>query len=160
MRFRAQHRLAAPVDAVADRLVDPSFHHDLELPDLALLSVVEHVDDGTRAVLALRYEYVGRIDPVVQRLLSGRRPIWVQGFVLDRATGGGRLTFATEGHGDRLRAGADFVLRAEDPGTLWELEGEVKVRVPLLGGAAERRLVDGVLQRLAIQADQLAARLP
>lgn len=160
MRFRAEHRFAGSVAAVAELLVDPAFHEDLELPDLSLLGVVDEVDDGTQAELALRYEYVGHIDPVVQRLLAGRRPKWVQGLVLDRPTGTGRLTFAAEGQGDRLQAGAEFTLRAEGEETVWDLQGEVKVRVPLISRAAERRLVDGVLRRLATQAAQLAERLP
>ena len=160
MHFHAEHRFAASVDAVAALLVDPSFHEDFELPDLALRGVVNNVDDGTHAELALRYEYVGRIDPVVQRLLGGRRPMWVQSLVLDRATGVGRLSFAAVGQDDRLKAGAHFTLRADGDETVWDLEGEVKVRVPLIGRAAERKLVDGVLGRLTIQADQLAERLP
>ncbi len=160
MRFRAEHRFVASVDAVAALLVDPSFHEDLELPDLALVGVVDHVDDGTHAELALRYEYVGRVDPVVQRLVGSRRPMWVQGLVLDRATGVGRLSFAAAGQDDLLKAGADFTLRTDGGETVWELEGEVKVRVPLIGRAAERRLVDGVLDRLTIQAEELAERLP
>ncbi len=78
MRFDTEHRFAAPVRAVADVLVDPAFHRGLQLPDLRLLDVVDHQDDGDDALLSLRYEYVGHLDPVVRRLLGDRRLTWLQ----------------------------------------------------------------------------------
>ena len=162
MRFHAEHRIRAPVGAVADLLVDVPFHRDLELPDVELLDVLHHDDDGAAALLTLRYEYVGRLDPPFARLLGGRRLTWVQEVTVDRDAGIGRLTFAAEGGEDRLHGRAEFALRAEDDETLWLLHGEVRVRVPLVGGAAERRVLAGVLSRLEIEArcmgDELGPR--
>ncbi len=159
MRFQVEHRFRAPVRAVADLLVDPDFHRGLELPDVELLDVVDHRDDGEEALLALRYEYVGRLDPAARRVLGGRRLTWLQEVTLDREAGGGRLAFAAEGNGDRLNGAADFVLRAEHDEVVWELAGEVRVRVPLVGGSAERRVLTGVLRRLEIEARRMAEEL-
>ena len=159
MRFRDEHRFPAPVQAVADVLVDPAFHRRLELPDLQLLDVVDHRDDGRDAVLSLRYEYVGHLDPVAQRLLGGSRLTWIQELVVHRATGGGQLTFAVEGNQQRLHGTAEFTLHAEQDETVWELRGEVRVGIPLVGGSAERRILAGVLRRLDIQAQQMTNQL-
>ncbi|HEX2273619.1 MAG TPA: DUF2505 family protein [Acidimicrobiales bacterium] len=159
MRFHAEHRFAAPVEAVIQVLVDPVFHRGLELPDLQLLDVVDHRDDGRDALLVLRYAYVGHIDPIASRLLGGQRLTWVQELAVDRATGAGHLGFAVEGGGDRLHGLAQFTLGAEGDETVWALRGEVKVRVPLVGGSAERRILAGFLQRLALEAQLITDRL-
>jgi hypothetical protein len=159
VRFQAEHRFAAPVPAVTEILVDPGFHRGLELPDLELLDVVDHRDDGRDAVLALRYAFVGHVDPIVTRLLGGRQLRWVQELALDRATGDGHLSFAVDGGGDRLRGLARFTVHPDGDETVWALRGDVKVRVPLVGGSAERRIVAGFLRRLDIQAERLAERL-
>lgn len=159
MRFHAEHRFLAPVGAVTDVLVDPAFHQELELPDLRLLEVVDHRDGSDGAFLALRYSYVGHLDPVVSRLLGGQRLTWLQEMEVDRVTGAGQLRFAVEGAGDRLRGVARFRLAAEDDETVWALDGELRVRVPLVGGAAERRIVAGFLDRLQLEAQQISERL-
>ena len=159
MRFRTQHRFPAPVGAVVDILLDPEFHRELELPDVRLLDVVEHGDDGDAAVLVLRFEYVGRLDPNLRRLLRGRRLTWVQELAVDRSTGEGRLTFAAENAPDRLHGEAGFRLHAEEGDTMWDLSGDVKVRVPLVGPGAERAVTAGFLDRLDVEVGQITERL-
>ncbi len=159
MRFQAEHRFTAPMGAVADVLVDPAFHRDVELPDLRFLDVVDHRDDGDEALLSLRYEYVGQLDPVVRRLLGDRRLTWLQELTVARAAGAGRLSFAVEGNPDRLRGLADFTLRPDGEQTVWRLDGEVRVRVPLVGGSAERRVLAGFRARLDREARHMGERL-
>ena len=168
MRFRTQHRFGAPVGAVVDVLVDPDFHRELELPDARLLDVVDHRDDGDGAFLALRYEYVGRLDANVRRLLRGRRLTWIQELTVERPTGsgtpawrerGGSLTFAAENAPDRLHGEAGFGLHAEEDHAVWDLEGEVTVRVPLVGAGAERAITAGFLERLDVEVAAVRERL-
>ena len=159
MRFRTQHRFRAPVGAVVDVLVDPGFHRELALPDVRLLDVVEHRDDGDAALLALRFEYVGRLDAGVRRLLHGRRLTWVQELGVERLSGDGRLTFAAENAPDRLRGEASVRLHSEEDETVWELWGEVRARVPLVGAGAERAITAGFLERLDVEVQQIKDRL-
>ncbi len=159
MHFQDEHRFPAPVGAVADLLVDPTFHRRLELPDLRLLEVVDHGDDGTDALLSLRYEYIGQLDPLARRVLGGGRLTWIQTLVIGRSAGSGRLTFADEGTRRRLDGRAEFTLLADQDETVWELRGEVRVGVALIGGRAEPRIVAGFLRRLDIEAQAMTDRL-
>ncbi|GIU87691.1 MAG: hypothetical protein KatS3mg009_2206 [Acidimicrobiia bacterium] len=159
MRFDAEHRFAAAPGEVAAAWCDPAFHLGTALPDVAVVELVAHDRDGTGTTLALRYAYVGGLDPVARRVLGGAEPTWVQTLVLDRSTLRGRLTITPDRAADRLRAGAAVTLRAEGGGTLRHLAGDLEVRVPLVGGAAARGLVAGVLRRLDAEAAALAARL-
>ena len=159
MRFRTQHRFGAPVGAVVDVLVDPGFHRELQLPDVRLLDVVEHRGDGRAALLALRFEYVGRLDPNIRRLLRGRPLTWVQELAVERVTGDGRLKFAAENAPDRLHGEAAFRLHPDEGHTVWDLWGDVKVRVPLVGPGAERAVTAGFLERLDVEVGEIAERL-
>lgn len=160
MRFDVEHPLPARPHAVADLLVDADFYVTVELPDLAVPEVVTHEPSGERATLALRYKYVGSLDPVARKLIGSRDLTWLQTLTIERAEGRGRLTIVADGAGDRLHADASVVLReAEDGTTVRRIEGEFVVRVPLVGGTAERRILPGVLRRLDVEADALRARL-
>ena len=154
-----QHRFPAPVGAVVDVLVDPGFHRELELPDVRLLGVVDHRDDGDAGLLALRFEYVGRLDANVRRLLRGRRLTWIQEITVERTTGTGTLAFAAENAPDRLHGEAELRLHPEQDGTVWDLSGEVTVRVPLVGPSAERAITAGFLARLEVEVEEITERL-
>jgi hypothetical protein len=158
MHFAAEHRFAAPVGAVIAGLTDPAFHRGLQLPDLKLLDVDVHPNQS-ETVLRLRYDFVGHLDPLARRLLGGRRLTWLQELRLDRASGGGRLTFAAEADPRRLHGRADVVIEPDDGGTRRTLDGELVVEVPVVGGNAERRIVPGLLRRLDIEAAALDQRL-
>jgi hypothetical protein len=160
VRFLAEHRYVAPIDAVTAVLVDPAFHRQLELPDLELLEVVDSHTDGNQSVLRLRYDFVGHLDPMARRLLGpGRRLTWVQDLRLDRASGAGRLSFEADADPRRLHGAADVVLAPDDGGTVRRLDGDLVVAVPLIGTTAERRIVPGLLRRLDIEAAALDERL-
>ena len=160
-RFTAEHRFRAPADRVAELLVDPDFHRRLDLPDLSLPEVVAADADGDRAHLRLRYEFVGNLDPIAQRLLAGRRLTWLQDLDLDRATGKGTLRFAAEAEPKRLHGKADFTLAPDGDrgGSVRTLRGELTVAVFGVGGMAEKRIVPGLRRRLDIEATELDARL-
>src|SRR5919109_1377172 len=135
MRFHAEHRFAAPVEAVVALLVDPDFHRQLELPDVSLRDV-EGTTEGDRSRLTLRYEFVGSLDPIARRLLAGRDLTWRQELDIDRSTGAGRLTFQAEAD-RRLRGTADFTIAPSDGGgSVRVLDGELVVSFPLIGGKA------------------------
>jgi hypothetical protein len=161
VRFTAEHRFPASPTAVAALLVDPEFHTTLALPDLALPTVVDLRVDAGVDVLRLRYEYVGQIDPIARKLLAGRSLTWLQELRLDRASGRGSLTFAAEADPDRLAGRADATLEIDtgDASTVRRIAGELKVRVPVIGGTAERRIVPGLVRRLDVEADALRTRL-
>ena len=61
---------------------------------------------GSERTLALRYEFVGHLDPIARRLLAGRKLTWVQELRLDTTTGVGRLSFAAEAEPDRMYGSA------------------------------------------------------
>jgi hypothetical protein len=160
VRFSVEHEFDGAPIAVAEILCDPAFHIGLALPDLGRPEVVEHSTAGSERVLRLRYEFIGHLDPIARRLLAGRKLTWLQELRLDLATCVGRLSFAAEAEADRLYGAAEVTLEALDGmRARRRVEGNLFVRVPVVGGSAERRIVPGLVRRLDVEADALTAAL-
>jgi hypothetical protein len=160
VHFRAEHDFPGSPAAVAEILCDPSFHTRLDLPDLGRPEVVEHTTSGSARTLRLRYEFVGHLDPIARRLLAGRRLTWIQELQLDVATGRGRLSFAAEAEAEKLYGAAAVVLGDLGPErTRRTVDGDLYVKVPIVGGTAERRIVPGLVVRLEVEAAALTATL-
>ncbi len=74
-------------------------------------------------------------------------------------TGTGRLSFSVEAEADRLYGSAAVTLTASGDGTRRRIEGEFFVKVPFVGGTAERRIVPGLVRRLDVEAAALTQTL-
>jgi hypothetical protein len=159
VHFRARHQLPGPPGAVAEVIADPSFYVGLDLPDVERPEVIDHHSDGPRSVVRLRYVFAGSLDPLARRLIGAHRLSWIQEVRVDADAAAGSLGFEAERDPRRLHGRADFVLRADGDGTVREIDGELVVAVPGVGGLAERRIVRGLLGRLDVEADALGVRL-
>jgi hypothetical protein len=158
-RFGVEHDFDAPREAVAALLIDPDFMTGVELPDLALPTVVAHSADARGASLQLRYEYVGQLDPIAKRAIGSRSLTWIQDFRYDRETFRGDLTIIAESMPDKLKARAEVQFVATSLGCRRAITGDFSVRIPLVGSLAEKAILPGVLRRLDVEADAVRARL-
>jgi uncharacterized protein DUF2505 len=164
VHFEAEHEFAASPADVSDGLCDPEFHLHLDLPDLSRPEVVASSTDGAIRLLRLRYEYVGRLDPIARKVVGNRKLTWIQELRLDPATGRGSLAFSAEADAKRLNGAATIAIEPLDGGkrSRRRIAGDFHVRVPLIGGTAERAIVPGLVRRLDVEAgalsEQLAAR--
>ncbi len=159
MRFHAEHQFNGSERAVSAFLSDPAFYLGLTLPDLSRPEVLEQRQDGDRATIRLRYEFVGSLDPIAHRLIGSDRLAWIQEVRVDRSSGAGALRFEAENDPRRLHGNADFTLTSTGGGCVRRLRGELVVAVPAIGRMAERRIVPGLLRRLDIEAQALNAQL-
>jgi hypothetical protein len=160
MHFTAEHKFPAPPERVAALMVDPEFEARVELPDLSPPTVVEHDVTSAEHVLRLRYEYIGQLDAIARRLLGNRQLVLVQAVRLDPGTGKGQLTLEAEADPDRVHGAATINLTADGAsGSVRRLDGDFTVKVRLIGGSVERRLLPGILSRLDVEASALAERV-
>ena len=161
MHFEAEHEFPASCARVVGVLCDPDFHTNLDLPDLSRPEVVASTADGTIRSLRLRYQYIGQLDPIARKILSGRPLSWIQELRIDGATGKGSLTFEAEADADRLNGTASVLVTATDGSAhaRRHIAGDFHVRVPLVGGTAERRIVPGLVRRLDVEAAALSQEL-
>jgi hypothetical protein len=161
VHFEVVHEFPAPCADVVAVLCDPAFHTQLDLPDLSRPEVVTSSADGTTRVLLLRFEYIGQVDPIARRIVGNRKLTWMQELRLDIQSLAGTLSFSAERDEKRLNGRAEVVLTAIDDGTRTRrrVAGDLHVRVPIVGGTAERRIVPGLVRRLDVEAVALAGQL-
>ncbi len=160
MKFEVEHHFDAPVARVADLMLDPQFEASVQLPDVALPEVLAAESEGTVTTLRMRYEYTGSLDPIARRIIGASKLTWIQEARFDRATNSGTLSIEAEVNPKQLNAHATLTLSPNgDDACARRLAGDFVVKVPIIGGAAERRILPGVLARLDVEADALRARL-
>jgi len=160
VQFEREHEFAGTVEQVASIMSDPAFQTQLDLPDLARPEVVAHEVDGTTRRLTLRYAYVGQLDPIAQKVVGGRKLTWVQDLRIDVATGVGTLGFSADGVGGRADGTATVTITATGGGSCRrQVRGDFRIKIPLVGGKAERAIVPGLARRLDVEADAVNAAL-
>jgi hypothetical protein len=160
VHFEREHDFAGTVERVATIMSDPAFQAALDLPDLARPDVVAHDVDGTVRHLTLRYQYIGQLDPIAQKVVGGRRITWVQDLRIDVATGIGTLGFSADGVGGRADGSATVTITATGDGSCRRvIDGDFRIRIPLVGGKAEQAIVPGLERRLDVEAGAVAAEL-
>jgi hypothetical protein len=139
---------------------DPGFQSVLDLPDLARPDVVAHDVDGTSHHLTLRYEYIGQLDAFAQKIVAGRKLSWLQELRIDVASGAGTFVFTADGVGGRAEGSATVAITATgDASCRRTIRGDFRIRIPLVGGKAERAIVPGLERRLDVEAAEVAAEL-
>ncbi|MBK5222614.1 MAG: DUF2505 domain-containing protein [Acidimicrobiia bacterium] len=154
MKLQAAHEFAAPPERVAAAMTDPAFAIGLVgLPDVGRVEVVESVPGAASAVLTIRMVYDGALDPVAARVLGSSTPSWLQTYQVGVA--GGTLTISPEHHGSLLRCRADIAFTDTAEGCRRTMTGELTVRVPLVGGRAERALAPAINARIDVEAELL-----
>jgi hypothetical protein len=160
VQFEREHEFAGTVEQVATLMSDPNFQAMLDLPDLSRPDVVAHEVEGTTHLLTLRYEYVGQLDPIAQKVVGGRKLTWVQDLRVDVATGVGTLGFSADGVGGRADGTATVTITATgDASCRREIRGDFRIKIPLVGAKAEKAIVPGLERRLDVEASEVAAEL-
>jgi hypothetical protein len=155
MRFDTEHRFKAEPGAVAALMLDPEFVKTIELPDLSAPEILE----SAAGRLKLRYEFVGHLDPIAERVVGSHQLTWVQELHLDLASLTGSLSMAVEADPGRAHGNTTLSLTKDGPETVRALTGEFVVKIPLVGGRAEKAILPGLVRRLDIDAEAITAKL-
>jgi Protein of unknown function (DUF2505) len=154
MRFSVEQRYEAGVDDVITLFADPDFYPTLtNLPKISTPEVVDHRVDGHRVHISLRQRFIGDLPGAALAVIDPTKLSWVEmiDFDLDRATADTHLV--PDHYGDRLSCRGHYVYVGDgDASTLRRLDGELKVRVALVGGRVEQALVSGLTEHADAEA--------
>jgi len=100
----------------------------------------------------VRFRFTGHLSPAVTRMVDPAKLSWVEESVHDLE--GHTVTFhmQPDNYADRLRFEGSSRFEADgDDGTRRVAEGDVVVRVPLVGRAVEGAIVSGLREHLAAE---------
>ncbi len=160
MHFAIDHELPADPARVVEVFCDADFHTTLDLPDLSRPEVVTDARDGSTRVLALRYRYEGQLDGIAKKIVGDRPLTWVQELRVDTSTCTGTLSYSVDGGAGRLQGAAQVAIAPIGPGrSRRTIEGDLRVRIPVVGGRAEKAIVPGLVRRIDVEAAALTAEL-
>ncbi|HYH51818.1 MAG TPA: DUF2505 family protein [Acidimicrobiia bacterium] len=153
MRFEISQDFTGPPDAVARIYTDPRFYELLGgMPKLGKPEVLDRREEGSTVHLAVRFRFTGNLSAAVTRVVDPNKLSWVEDSVHDL----GRLTMTfrmkPDHYADRLRSeGTARYEPAGNGGTRRVTEGDLAVRVPLVGRSAEGAIVSGLRDHLAAE---------
>ena len=148
MRFSVEHKLPGTLSRLEAIITDPQLYDRLAraLPGLERIELLASEEmDG---ILRRRVRYTPRAHDRVpafgRGLVTPEMLIWVEESAFDRAAG--RIDYRVEPNlparwRDRFDSRGCFTFRQEAGGIVRRVDGEVTVRVPVVGGLAERVLV-------------------
>jgi hypothetical protein len=114
--------------------------------DIAVLGVVDHEDSGSRVVVEVHYAFRGSVSSAVRAVVDPARLSWITRTEIHPEESRAKWVVLPDYYPDRLSS--DGVYRF-DPGdgpgsTMVTVEGELKVRVPVVGRSVERVIVSGL----------------
>ena len=161
MRFRIEQEIAGPVDEVARIYTEPRFYERLgELGKVGRPEVLDRREDGGLFHLAVRFRFTGHLSPAVTAVLDPARLSWVEESVHDLAQHTVTFIMKPDNYADRLRSEGSARYEPEGEGTCRRVvEGDVVVRVPLVGRSVEGAIVSGLREHLAAEVPVVEERL-
>ena len=161
MRFATEQRYPADLATVLALFTDPGLYPTLSgLPKIGTPLVVDHQVDGTHVHLRLRQRFTGELPTAALALIDPTKLTWIEqlDFDLDRATASSRLL--PDHYADRLTCSGRYTYLPDgDRTTVRRLDGQLKVRMPLVGGKVEGALVSGLREHATAEQALIAARL-
>jgi uncharacterized protein DUF2505 len=160
VRFSVEHRFAAALPAVERSMTDPEFFAELRtLPGVEAPVLLARREQPGSVELDVRYVFSGDLPRVARRVLGRGELAWVQRSIVDLERHRTDFTIVPEAHADLLTCTGVYLLRRVPGGdaepTARTISGELRVRVPLLAGRAERAIVNGLVERLDAEAEAL-----
>ena len=160
MRFNLEQRFSNPVEEVQAAFIDPALLMELAtLPELGRPQLLELVDDGASVSQQVRYTFTGDLPPAVTAVVDPRRLTWVEHSELDRATHRSVFRIQPDHYPDRLSCSGTVTLEPVDGGTRRTIEGDLRVRFPLVGPKVERAIVSGLHDHASAEARVVQAWL-
>ena len=152
MNFDIVQDLAADPDAVDAALVDRAFLLRMgELPKLGSAEVVDQRRDDDVVYQDVRYLFQAELSRAVTRVVDPKLLTWVERSVCNLGTHETTCEIRPDHYGGLLSGRYRSVIAAKGASAQRTLIGEVKVKMPLVGGRVERAIVDGLRENAAAQ---------
>jgi hypothetical protein len=156
MRFAITQELPGAADVVIATLLDPAFLAGLgELPNLAPPTVLDQTRSGDVVVQRVHYRFVGSLSSAVTRVIDPAKVSWVDEVTYDLADRRATFRIIPDHYGDKLRCHGTYTFEEQTASTVRRVEGELSVRVPLVGRMVERAIVGGLTEHIETEASLL-----
>ncbi len=145
MKFSIRQAVAVPPARAMAAYGDPAFYEGREArDDIAVREVVTHEAEGDRVLLEVRFAFTGSVAPAVRAVVDPGRMSWITRTEILFSESRSNWVVLPDHYPDRLSASGTYVFEEGDGGAetcIVEVEGELKVRVPIVGRSVEKVIV-------------------
>jgi len=159
VQFRVEQVLPGTVEQVLAALTDPDYLATIGAAKVGQPELLEQTREGDTVRQRVRYRFTGHLSPAVTAVIDRDRLVWVDEHVYDLRTATATFRIQPEHYADRFRAGGTETLAVDGEHTRREIEAELTVRWPMVGGMIERAIVSGLEEHLAAEAERISAWL-
>ena len=145
MKFSIRQAVAVPPARAMAAYGSPAFYEGRSArDDIAVREVVGHEASGDRILLQVRFAFTGSVSPAVRAVVDPARMSWITQTEILLAERRSSWVVRPDHYADRLSASGLYRFEEGDagPGTCdVEVEGDLKVRVPIVGRSVEKVIV-------------------
>jgi hypothetical protein len=157
VRFEFDQLIQAPRAGILDAYCDPDFYDALgTMPKLGQPRLLERTEEGTGVRMKVRFAFTGQVSTAVRAVVEPSKLTWVIDALVQPAESTIEFVVVPDHYPDRMTASGVDRFVDEGEATRRLTEGEIKVRVPLVGSSAERGIVNGYREHLAGEAELLS----
>lgn len=152
MKFEIAQDLTASVTDVDDALVDPTFLVRMaELPKLGSAEVLDQRRDGHLVHQDVRFLFQAELSRAVTRVVDPALMTWIERSVCDLTRHETTCEIIPDHYGGLLTGRYRSVIVEHGSGSRRTISGELKVRMPLVGGKVEGAIVGGLKENATAQ---------
>jgi hypothetical protein len=160
VKFEFEQRFPADPDAVVEVYLDEGFWSGLsDLSTTRPPTVVDLRRSGDRAVVRLHWTLSVDLPREAARFIDPDDVAWLEVTTWDLRSRRATVAFEPDQAAGLLKASATAAVAPTDGGTVRTVDGDLRVRIPLLGHKVEPVIVEGVGDHLEEEAGAVAARL-
>lgn len=153
MRFRVTQWFTATAAEVVELYTSERLYESL--PDFGRIGRPELLDrsvTGHEVTLRLRYRFTAELPAAALAVIDADRLTWVEESVTDLTTGRSEVRLLPDHYASKLTARATTHVVDRTEGSHRTVEGDLRVRVLLVGGQVERAIAAGLEEHLAEEA--------
>lgn len=150
MNFRLDIAYAADADALAAAYADPDLYAAFAgLPRADRPDLLERRDDGDAVVLRVRWRFSASLAPAARRVIDPDRLSWVEESRHDLRRRTVTFRMVPDHYADRFSCSGTYRFEPSGSGARRVVEGDLRVKAPLVGRTVERAIVSGLEEQLA-----------
>ncbi|MEZ5381062.1 MAG: DUF2505 family protein [Microthrixaceae bacterium] len=150
MRFSVAQAFPTSVDRLLELYTGTEMWGDLSgFSKVSAPEVLDRSERGSRVTLRLRYRFIASLPSAATAVVDPKRLVWVEETVTDLDAGTATVAFQPEHYASKLSASARVAYGGDGDASHRSVDGDLRVRVLLVGGQVERAITSGLSEHLA-----------
>ena len=153
MKFAVRQAVAVPPARAMAAYGSPAFYEGRPArDDIAVRGVVRHEAAGDRILVEVRFAFTGSVSSAVRAVVDPGKMSWITQTEILLGEGRSSWVVLPDHYPDRLSASGTYRFEEGDTGpasTDVEVEGDLKIRVPIVGRSVERVIVSDLRAYIA-----------